>query len=130
MEKIRCRKISKGLAEGIALVTNEPISLYGGVDPETGNVIDRRHQLFNKCIADRILIFPTGKGSTVGSYVLYRLARNGRAPKGVICKEAEPIVAVGAIIANIPMVDQPEKFDFKDGQKIKLNGSTGQIVIE
>lgn len=127
--RIRCRKISKGFAEGIALVSSEPISFFGGVDPETGFVVDRTHQLFNRCIAGKILIFPTGKGSTVGSYVLYRLAKKQRAPRGIICREAEPIVAVGAIISNIPMVDRPEIFDFKDGQKVRVSGDYGEIEI-
>jgi predicted aconitase with swiveling domain len=70
-----------------------------------------------------------GKGSTVGSYVLYQLARTGKAPKGIICKEAEPIVAVGAIIAGIPLVDKPESFNFKDNQRIRIDGDRGEVEI-
>lgn len=130
MKRIRCRKISRGSAEGMALVSNEPISFFGGVDPKTGYVIDRNHQLYNRCIAEKILVFPTGKGSTVGPYVLYRLAKNKKAPRGIICKEAEATVAIGAIISGIPMVDQPETFDFRDDQRIKVDGDIGEIEIE
>ncbi|MFQ5711537.1 MAG: DUF126 domain-containing protein [Candidatus Geothermarchaeales archaeon] len=130
MRRVKCRRISRGVAEGVALVSDEPMSFFGGVDPGTGLVIDRNHQLFERCVADKILVFPTGKGSTVGSYVLYQLAKNGKAPRGMICREAEPIIAVGAIIAGIPMVDRPEVFDFKDGQRIKVDGNIGEIEVK
>ncbi|ADP77295.1 predicted aconitase subunit 2 [Methanothermus fervidus DSM 2088] len=99
------RVISKGNAKGKPLVSNEPLSFLGGVDPKTGKVIDPRHPLKGKSIKNKILIIPGGKGSTVGSYVLYQLAKNKTAPAGIICIKAEPIVAVGAIIAKIPLVD-------------------------
>lgn len=126
---MRCRRISRGVAEGSALVSKEPISFFGGIDPETGRVIERGHPLFGETVTDKILVFPTGKGSTVGSYILYQLAKAGKAPKGIICREAEPIVAVGAIIAGIPMVDKPESFNFKDGQWIRIDGDKGEIEI-
>jgi predicted aconitase with swiveling domain len=127
---IHCRVISRGTAKGESLVSREAISFFGGVDPNTGTVIDKNHQLFNKSVAGKILIFTTGKGSTVGSYVLYQLAKNGAAPIGIICREAEPIVAVGAIMAGIPMVDQPDTFEFKDGQTVAIDGYNGLILIE
>lgn len=127
--KIKCRKISKGIAIGDALVSSEPISFFGGVDPKTGEVIDRNHALYGKNISNRILVFPSGKGSTVGSYVLYQLKKNNVAPAGIICKLAEPIVAVGAIISEIPMVDGIE-FEFKDNQKIKIDADSGYIEAE
>ena len=130
MKRIRCRRISKGVAEGISLVSSEPISFFGNVDANIGVITDEKHPLYNKCISGRILIFPTGKGSTVGSYVLYQLSRNGKAPKAMILKEAEPIVAVGAIISNIPMVDKPEEFSFKDDVKIRVDADKGEIWVE
>ena len=105
---IKCRQISKGKDEGVAIVTKDPISFLGGVDPKTGIVIDKKHELYNQCITDKILIIPSGKGSTVGSYVIYQMAKNNTAPKAIICKNAEPIIAIGAIISKIPMVDNPE----------------------
>jgi len=100
------RIIKPGHAEGEALVSPDPIGFLGGVDPDTGAVIEPGHPLEGKCVTGRVLVFPTGKGSTVGSYTLYRLARNGLAPAAIINAEADPVVAVGAIIAEIPMVDQ------------------------
>jgi len=100
------RLIKAGHAAGVALVSPAPIGFLGGVDPDSGLVVEAGHPLLGQSVAGRILVFPTGKGSTVGSYTLYRLAKNGNAPAGIICAESEPIVAVGAIIAGIPMVDR------------------------
>ena len=104
---INCRSISKGKDSGNAIVTKDPISFLGGVNPKTGIVIDKKHELYNECITDKILIIPSGKGSTVGSYVIYQMAKNNTAPKAIICQKAEPIIAIGAIISKIPMVDNP-----------------------
>jgi predicted aconitase with swiveling domain len=75
------RSINPGRAEGEAVVSKEPIGFYGGVDPKTGMFIEKGHELEGKSIAGKILVFPKGKGSTVGSYVIYGLAKNkiGRA---------------------------------------------------
>lgn len=130
MKIIRCRSISKGKAEGETLVSNEPISFFGGVDPKTGIVVERNHVLEGKSIVNKILVFSRGKGSTVGSYIIYQLARNQKAPIAMICREAEPIIAVGAIIANIPMVDKPESFDFISGQRVLVDSYSGTIIIK
>ena len=105
---IKCRIISKGKDSGNALVTKDPISFLVGVDPKTGIVIDKKHELYNECITDKILVIPSGKGSTVGSYVIYQMAKNNTAPRAIICQKAEPIIAIGAIISKIPMVDNPD----------------------
>jgi len=105
---IKCRMISKGKTSGKSIVTKDAISFLGGVDPKTGIVIDKKHELYNQCITDKILVIPSGKGSTVGSYVIYQMIKNKTAPKAIICQNAEPIIAIGAIISKIPMVDNPE----------------------
>lgn len=127
--KIRCRRISKGFAEGLALVSHQPISFFGMVDPKTGFIVDKAHDLHGQCLSGRVLVFPFGRGSTVGSYVLYGLAKNGKAPVAIICQEAEPIVAIGAIMAGIPMVDRPESFEFRSLQRVAVNADAGEIAI-
>ncbi|MEM4725833.1 MAG: DUF126 domain-containing protein, partial [Nitrososphaerales archaeon] len=112
MKIIKCRRISSGRAEGLSLYSPAPISFFGTIDPETSVVVERGHPLYGQQIAGKILIYPTGRGSTVGSYILYGLSRRGLAPKAIIMKEAEPIVAVGAIISDIPLVDKPQSYDF------------------
>ncbi|MEN2974634.1 MAG: DUF126 domain-containing protein [Candidatus Caldarchaeales archaeon] len=120
--EVRGRVIKKGEARGEALKTTEPISFYGGVDPETGIVIERGHELEGKNISGKILVFPQGKGSTVGSYVLLRLKKNGKAPLGIINWFCEPIVAVGAIISNIPTVDKIDICMIEDGDWVEISG--------
>jgi uncharacterized protein len=128
MEQLKGRIIYKGKAEGEALVTSMPISFYGGVDPNTGVVIEKDHELQGQSIKDKILVFPQGKGSTVGSYTLYRLKKNGVAPAAMINKETETIVAVGAIISEIPFVDKIDVSKIKTGNKISLENDTVSIA--
>ncbi len=117
------RCIKAGTAEGAALVSSEPIGFLGGVDPATGIVTEKGHPLEGQCVAGKVLVFPTGKGSTVGSYVLYQLAENGLAPAAILNAESEPIVAVGAIISAIPMVDHLPLDPFKTGDGVRIEGS-------
>ena len=132
MKTLKCRIISKGQAQGEALVSSEPISFLGGVDPLTGQVIDSKHELNGKNIKDKILIIPGGKGSTVGSYVIFQMAKSKTAPKAIICLKAEPIIATGAIMAEIPMVDNIEGniMDLvSSGMKIEVDAEKGEIRI-
>ena len=124
MEQLKGRIIYKGKAEGEALVTEMPISFYGGVDPTTGVVIEKGHQLNGQSLKGKILIFPQGKGSTVGSYTLYRMKKNGTAPAAMINKETETIVAVGAIISEIPFVDKIDISQIKTGMKLAIENDT------
>jgi predicted aconitase with swiveling domain len=128
MEQLKGRLISKGKCEGEALVTTQPISFYGGVDPNTGVVIEKGHELQGQSVRGKILVFPTGKGSTVGSYTLYRMKKNGTAPAGMINKECETVVAVGAIISEIPCVDKVDISKIKTGDRIFMEGSIITLV--
>ena len=125
--KLKGRVIYNGSAEGAALVTSQPISFYGGVDPDSGRVIERGHELQNESVKDRILVFPHGKGSTVGSYVLYRLGKNRMAPAAIINKECETIVAVGAIISGIPCVDKIDIGEIRADARVRIDGATVQF---
>ena len=116
--ELRGRWLVRGSAEGLALTSPEPIGFLGGVDPETGVVIERGHPLEGECVAGRILVFPTGKGSTVGSYTLYRLAKNGLAPAAIINASGDAVTTVGAIISGIPMVDQIDVSAIATGQHV------------
>jgi predicted aconitase with swiveling domain len=124
MEQLKGRVIYKGNAKGEVLVTSMPISFYGGVDPNTGIVLEKGHELEGISIKDKILVFPQGKGSTVGSYTLYRMKKNGTAPIGMINKETETIVAVGAIISEIPFIDKIDTTKIKTGNKITIENET------
>ncbi|MEA3337803.1 MAG: DUF126 domain-containing protein [Chloroflexota bacterium] len=121
------RVIRGGRAEGEALVSTEPIGFLGGIDPETGIVVEANHPLHGQSVANRVLVFPTGKGSTVGSYTILRLARNGVAPVAMINAESEAIVAVGALIADIPMVDQVAITLIQNGDWVLVDDSNIEI---
>ncbi|MDR2700219.1 MAG: DUF126 domain-containing protein [Nitrososphaerota archaeon] len=127
MGQLKGRIIYKGKVEGEALVTSMPISFYGGVDPNTGTVIEKGHELEGVSIKDKILVFPQGKGSTVGSYTLYRMKRNNTAPIGMINKETETIVAVGAIISEIPFIDKIDVSKIKTGNRILIENNNIDI---
>jgi len=124
---LKGRIISRGITEAEALVTSQPISFYGGVNPDTGIVIEKGHELEGKNIKGKILVFPNGKGSTVGSYTLYRMKKNNTAPAGMINKECETIVAVGAIISDIPCVDKIDISKIKTGDIIKLDNGVVKL---
>ena len=121
------RIIKAGRCEGQALVSPVPLSFFGGVDAATGVVVEPGHPLQGQCVAGRVLVFPTAKGSTVGSYILYRLKKAGLAPAGIINAESEPIVAVGAIIADIPMVDGVDVTQIQTGDRVTIDGATVTI---
>jgi len=122
--KLKGRAIFEGKAEGRALVSSSPLSFYGGVNPDTGEVIERGSELFGQSVKGRVLVFPYGKGSTVGSYVLYRLAKNGAAPCAIVNTKCETIVAVGAIIAEIPCVDKVDVGKVKSDARVRIDGAT------
>ena len=124
------RVIKEGRAEAEALVTSEAIGFLGGVDGESGRVTERGHPLEGQSVAGKVLVFPTGKGSTVGSYVLYQLAVNGNAPAAILNAESEPIVAVGAIIGEIPMVDQIPIEQIQTGDRVRVDGARVAIHPE
>ena len=127
--KIKGRKISPGSASGEALVTSQGLSFYGGVDPETGIIVEKDHELEGQSITGKVLVFPRGKGSTVGSYVIYQLAKTGKGPAAIIKQESEAIVAVGCIISEIPAIDKIPIEKIKTGQKVRVNGTQGIVEL-
>jgi len=124
------RVISPGKTEGVALVSREPVGFYGSIDMKTGVVIEKGHALEGKSIKDKILVFPCGKGSTVGSYVIYGLKKNNAAPKAIINKETETIVATGVILAGIPCVDKIDIDKIKDGDVLIVDADKGVVEIK
>ena len=127
--KLQGRKIFSGTSTGEALVSQMGISFYGGVDPDTGVILEKGHDLQGQSIAGKVLVFPSGKGSTVGSYTLYRLKANGMAPAAVINAETETITAVGCIISEIPCVDRIEIGRLKSGMRLCVDGENGVVEV-
>jgi hypothetical protein len=101
MEKIlNGRPLVAGEAEGRAIVSRQPLSFWGGLNPCTGEVIDRRHELSGVIVAEKVFVLPQGKGSSTGSAVLVEGIRMGTAPAAIITARADPILALGAIVAD------------------------------
>lgn len=123
------RSINPGKAEGCAVVSKEPIGFYGGVDPKTGMFIEKGHELEGMSIAGKILVFPKGKGSTVGSYVIYGLAKNKAAPLAIINQETETIVATGVILSGIPCVDGIPTDKIKTGDRLRVDAGAGTVEV-
>lgn len=128
--EVDCRVISRGKGRGPVLVSTEPLSFLGGVDPGTGRVIDQKHPLHGRSMKGKVLLIPGGKGSTVGSYVIFQMAKNETAPAAIICLNAEPIIATGAIMAGIPMVDRPSEDLLgllEDSMEVEVDADEGKI---
>lgn len=121
------RVIRAGSGQGRALVSPEPVSFYGGVDLDTGRVVEPGHPLEGRALAGRVLVIPRGKGSTVGSWAILRLQRRGLGPAAILCERCETIVAVGAILAEIPCVDGLDMAAFHTDQTVTVDGETVRI---
>jgi len=123
MKKGACAPI-----EGELLKSDGPISFLGDVDPSSGSINDRKNNLYGQTIKDKVFAFPMGKGSTVGSYIMYRLSKNGCAPKAIINTKSETIVAVGAVISDIPLIDRIDLGKLNTGQHVRIIGGKVEII--
>ena len=132
MERYSCHKISKGLSEGEALLSADPILFYQ-TDPATGVVIEKGHALYGRSVKDKILIFPGGKGSSVvQADGLYKLERDGTAPKGFIIRERDTVLVATAIIMEVPMVDRVEEAFYntvRDGDTVRIDTANQAVHI-
>ncbi len=127
--QIKCRAIVRGFGVGEALVTKQPINFLTMIDLKNGTVNEDKHELYKKNIANKILVFPNSVGSSVGAYSIYALKINKVAPKAIVCRKADITTASGCAIADIPLVDNPEKdvFSFKSGSALTVDANQGII---
>jgi predicted aconitase with swiveling domain len=130
---LKCHKIIGGYGEGEALVSHEPICFYL-TDPKTGIVREKKHELAGKNIANKVLIFPSGKASSVVQIDgLFKLASRNLAPRAMIVKDVETVLIVSAFIAKVPLVDRLEKDPFetiRTGDMVKVDADKGTVVVE
>ena len=136
--KIKGTAINRGVFQGEALVSKTPFGFLAAVDPSTGIVIDKRHELVGKNIANKVMIFPEGRGSTVGAIIILELARCGTSPGAIVNRTTEPILASGAILAGkfyhrtIPVIHHLKKDPIeliKTGDVVRVDGDRGEITI-
>lgn len=128
----KCHKISEGCIEGEVIISKDDVMFYL-IKPETGEVIEPEHDLENKIISNKILIFPSGKGSSVvQADGLYQLKMKNNAPKAMIIQRPETVLVASAIIMEIPMVDKVEEEFYKivkNGDRIRLDATNGKIEL-
>jgi phosphomecalonate degydratase small subunit len=131
MKSIRLRPIVEGKARGTLMVTTQPIAFLKGVDPEKGQVSDPHHELYGVDFSDTILVFPNSIGSSVGAYVIYRLKKNGKAPKAMINRQADIITCSGCAIAGIPLYDLPQDSigDLRTGMTARISQKKSELEI-
>jgi len=123
------RSVVPGSAEGVAVVSTQPISFWGGLDPQTGTIIDRRHERCGEIITGKVFVFPRGKGSSTASAVLLESIRLGTAPAAIINTHVDPILALGAIVAEelyhktVPVVvlSQEDHATIRDGDCLVID---------
>jgi len=121
--------IYPGKVKGKAIVSPEPIGFYGGVDVKTGEIIESGHPLEGRSIKGKILVFPHGKGSTVGSYIIYGLKKLGNAPLAIVTENIDTVTAVGVIISEIPCIDGVDIKKIRDGDIIEVNAEKGEVIL-
>jgi predicted aconitase with swiveling domain len=132
MIRLKAKPVTRGRAEGQALVSRMAISFTGGMDPESGIIREPGHDLYGQSVAGKILVFPTGKGSTTGSWQYYAAFKRGFAPRGIINEKAEGVVAVSAIITETPMVHGLEKNPvdcIETGDFVRIDADKGFVEI-
>ena len=140
MEKItiKGRSISRGVAEGEALVTDKSFGFSHGIDPHTGKISDEGHEWMGQDARDKVLVFPYGKGSTSGGLYVLEAAKWNNAPLAVINLETEPVVAAGFVLAEllydkiIPVIDRPESNPIdviQNGDRVRVDADNGVIEI-
>ena len=130
---LKCHKIVGGCGEGEALVSHEPICFYL-TDPKTGVVREREHELFGKNLAGKVLVFPSGKASSVVQIDgLFKLASHNLAPKALIVKDIETVLIVSAFLVKVPLVDRLEKDPFEiihTGDFVRVDAEKGIVTVK
>ncbi|MGA2767444.1 MAG: DUF126 domain-containing protein [Candidatus Bathyarchaeia archaeon] len=131
--RLKCHKIVGGYGEGEALVSHEPICFYL-TDPKTGIVREKTHELAGKNLANKVLVFPSGKASSVVQIDgLFKLASHNLAPKAMIVKDVETVLIVSAVLAKVPLVDRLERDPFEaihTGDLVKVDAEKGTVTVK
>jgi len=120
-------KTDTAVIRGEVLRSLEPISFLGEVDPLDGKVKNQASSIYGKSVKGKVLVFPGGRGSTVGSFVIYGLSDQGNAPLAMVVGHAEAIVAVGAMMAGIPLIDSIDISYLHDGDVVTIKGNMVEV---
>jgi len=126
------RSISPGLAEGVAIVSRDPIVFNLGIDAESGVIVEKGHDLEGQSTQGKILVFPYGKGSTGGAWTIFRMGVRKSGPLAMVCQNSEILTTTGSILGDLPVVDgfSPEQlFKIKTGDRLRVDGERGIVEI-
>ena len=115
--------LAPGTAEGAVEASVEPVSV-ARIDPASGILKEPGHALHGRCLAGSVLVFPSGKGSSSGSYVLLNLARRGLAPAAMVVSNADAVLIAGAVLAGIPLVSG------LDADALRLLGASARLRVD
>lgn len=129
---LKGRTVVAGVAEGEALVSTEAISFCGGVDPYTGNLTEKGHQLAGKNLTGKVLVFPAGKGSSAWSQSAHASRVMGTNPKAMVINEINPQTALGGLMMHIPVVtdlDQNPTEVIKTGDWVRVDADKGIVEV-
>ena len=121
--------MAPGRGRGRVVASRLPLSFLGGVDRANGRIVDPKSDVHGKFLRGRVFAFPHGTGSTVGSYVMYGLAKRGKGPAGIVADRAEAIVAVGAVLGNITAIDGVDTSVLETGDEAIVDGSRGTVTV-
>lgn len=130
-ERIKVRCIHPGRAQGEAIVSQIPFSFKGEIDPQTGIIPSPSHEHFGKSLKGKILVCPSGKGSSENTNVAYEAMKHRVSPAAIIVREIEPVLAACALIGDIPTVEVSESALnlIETGDFIKVDTQKGYVEI-
>jgi predicted aconitase with swiveling domain len=126
------RSISPGLAEGVAIVSRDPIVFNLGIDAESGVIVEKGHDLEGQSTQGKILVFPYGKGSTGGAWTIFRMGVRKSGPLAMVCQNSEILTTIGSILGDLPVVDSfsPEQLSkIKTGDRLRVDGEKGIVEV-
>lgn len=129
---LRGHTVSRGQAEGEAVILKVPFSFLGELDPYTGKLASPLHEQFGQDLKGKVLVTPTGKGSSMGPIISWYGMKEGNNPAAIICLQAEAILASAAITACIPMVDKLDKNPYdhiNPGDLIRVDATNGIVEV-
>jgi predicted aconitase with swiveling domain len=118
--------VAAGKARGEAVAADVPLSFWGGFDPETGMIIDRRHPLDGQFATGRVLVIPSGRGSCSGSGVLLEAIHNGTAPAAIVTSRLDPVIGLGCILGDELYASHPPLVVIPDRDRLLIE--TGDMV--
>jgi predicted aconitase with swiveling domain len=130
--EIHADTIGKGKVSGEAMVFNQAFGFNNGVDPVTGLIVETGHPFEKQSVTGKVMVFPVGKGSAAGSYILYDLATRGNAPAAIVNTRSDTIIVIGCVMGRIPMLhrcDRDPVESIQTGDMLEIDLDEGVIKV-